>query len=79
MPTQHEMIQAILLDTAVYIQYDENTDPEGIRVNFCDDDHFIGIGEETGDSYQIKYSEVDLEKDTFYTLAKLDVLQYSSK
>jgi hypothetical protein len=74
-----ETIFAVMSDTAVYIPFSDDLDLEGIRVDFCDEDHFIGTGEETGESYHINYDEVNLETDTFYTLTKLDVSQYISK
>jgi len=48
--------------SAVYVQGDS----EGMRIVACMDDHFLAEGEETGEQYQIMYTDIDLENDMFY-------------
>jgi hypothetical protein len=57
-------VQALAENAAVYVQ----EDGEGMRILACvsEENHFLAEGEETGESYQIDYSEVDLENDMFY-------------
>ena len=45
---------------------------EAIRIECCDDDYFLGTGEETGEQYQINYEEVDLGKDLIYKLVLMN-------
>ena len=51
-------------EAAVYI----TESCEAIRIDNYDEDSFSGTGEETGESYTIAYSEVDLKNDMFYKL-----------
>lgn len=64
-----EKVKSILARTAVYVP----EDCEGIRIAYCDDEMFYGIGEETGEEYALEYEEVDLEKDMFYELKLVDI------
>ncbi len=63
-------VAAMAENAAVYVQ--ENG--EGMRILACvsEENHFLAEGEETGESYQIDYSEVDLETDMFYRFQLMD-------
>jgi hypothetical protein len=63
-------VQALAENAAVYVQ----EDGEGMRILACvsEENHFLAEGEETGESYQIDYSEVDLETDMFYRFQLMD-------
>ena len=63
-------VQALAENAAVYVQ----EDGEGMRILACvsEENHFLAEGEETGESYQIDYSEVDLESDMFYRFQLMD-------
>jgi hypothetical protein len=63
-------VQALAENAAVYVQ----EDGEGMRILACvsEENHFLAEGEETGESYQIDYSEVDLENDMFYRFVVMD-------
>lgn len=76
-----EKLIEIVGRSAVYVP----ADCEGIRIDYydtmgelaedMDEDElcFYGTGEETGEQYQISYSEIDLENDLFYELKLVDV------
>ena len=63
-------VQALAENAAVYVQ----EEGEGMRILACvsEENHFLAEGEETGESYQIDYSEVDLETDMFYRFQLMD-------
>lgn len=62
-------IKKLLEQTCVYVP----EDCEGIRVDYCKDEHFIGTGEETGEEYAVYYCDVDVENSLFYKLAQIDI------
>ncbi len=71
MSKEHLANVAALAENAdLYIQ----EEGEGMRIIACmsEEDHFLAEGEETGESYQIDYSEVDLETDMFYRFQLMD-------
>lgn len=71
MSKEHSANVAALAENAdLYIQ----EEGEGMRIIACmsEEDHFLAEGEETGESYQIHYSEVDLETDMFYRFVVMD-------
>ena len=75
MSKEHSANVAALAENAtIYIQYDKDEDLEGMRIIACmsEEDYFLAEGEETGESYQIHYSEVDLETDMFYRFVVMD-------
>jgi nitrogen fixation protein len=78
MQTDINVIRAVLADTSVYIPYND-TNEEPIKLDYCDEEYFIGTGEETCESYSVFYNDIDLERDTFYTLTKLDTSVYMPK
>ena len=57
-------IRSLIERTAVYVP----ADCEGIRIEYMEEDHFVGVGEETGCEYSVEYAEVDLENDLLYEL-----------
>ena len=63
-------VKALAEHAAVYVQ----PDSEGMRIVACvsEENHFLAEGEETGESYHIEYSEVDLAKDFFYRFQLMD-------
>ena len=63
-------VQALAENAAIYVQ----EEGEGMRILACvsEEDYFLAEGEETGESYQIYYSEVDLETDMFYRFVVMD-------
>ena len=63
-------VAALAENAAVYVQ----EEGEGMRIIACmsEEDHFLAEGEETGESYQIHYSEVNLETDMFYRFVVMD-------
>jgi len=63
-------VAALAENAAVYVQ----EEGEGMRILACisEEDYFLAEGEETGESYQIHYSEVDLETDMFYRFVVMD-------
>jgi hypothetical protein len=68
--TDIEKIQAMIETAYLYIPYDS----EALRINYVDTDAgtFHTTGEESGDSIVMTFSEVDLERDMFYSLKLLD-------
>ena len=63
-----ERVKKLLEQTTIYI----TSDCEAIRVLHCEDLCFTGIGEESGELYTIDYAVVDIEKDQFMGLVRLD-------
>ena len=63
-------VAALAENAAVYVQ----EEGEGMRILACvsEEDYFLAEGEETGESYQIHYSEVNLETDMFYRFVVMD-------
>ena len=63
-------VRALAEHAAAYVQSDE----EGMRIVACvsEENYFLAEGEETGESYHIEYSEVDLDKDFFYRFQLMD-------
>jgi len=61
-----DRIAQIASMAAVYVP----EDCEGIRIEAVDQEEqiFYGTGEETGESYQIEFDEVDIQHDMFYAL-----------
>ena len=57
-------VKSLAENAALYIP----EDCESMRIVACVEEHFLTEGEETGESYQIYFSEVDLENDIFYYL-----------
>lgn len=45
---------------------------ESMRIVACVEDHFLAEGETNGNSYQINFSEVNLENDVFYRFVPMD-------
>jgi hypothetical protein len=68
--TDIEKIQAMIDASYLYIPYDS----EALRINYVDTDAgtFHTTGEESGDDIVMTFSEVDLERDMFYSLKLLD-------
>jgi hypothetical protein len=56
--TAKQMIQ----EAAVYVPFD----CEGIRISYCEDEQFYGVGEESGAEYCIDYDEVNLDTALIY-------------
>jgi hypothetical protein len=69
--TDLEKIQAMIEAAYLYIPYDH----EALRINYVDTDAgtFHTTGEESGDDIVMTFSEVDLERDMFYSLKLLDL------
>jgi hypothetical protein len=65
-----EQIRRVVQMSAIYYSA---ADQEGIRIHYTNDADFVGEGEETGESYQIGFDEIDLDEDTFYMLVPVDV------
>jgi hypothetical protein len=65
-----EKIKAMIEAAYLYIPYDH----EALRIDYVDTDTgtFHTTGEESGDSIVMSFSEVDLERDMFYSLKLLD-------
>ena len=61
-------VQSLAENAALYIP--ENG--ESMRIVACVEEHFLAEGEENGESYQINFSEVDLETDIFYRFTSMD-------
>ena len=76
--TEHEQkVMEMVSQAAIYVPFN----CEGIRIDYWDtrDDleegvegAFYGTGEETGESYQILFAQVNLEEDTFYKLVAMN-------
>ena len=78
-----EQVKEIVSRAAVYVPFD----CEGIRIEYWDSEEeileiaqgeeyfgrFFGTGEESGESYSIDYTDVDLDKDLFYELKLIEV------
>lgn len=76
-----EKLIELVARSSIYVP----ADCEGIRIDYYDtlDDleadmdedelSFYGTGEETGESYQIAYVDIDLENDMFYELKLVDI------
>jgi len=63
-------IQDIVEKAYIYIPL--NCEAMVIMATIRDEGHFLGEGEETGESYQVYFSEVNLEEDLFYNLSLMD-------
>jgi len=65
-----DKVRAMIETAYLYIPYDS----EALRINYVDTDAgtFHTTGEESGDSIVMTFSEVDLERDMFYSLKLLD-------
>tara|TARA_R110002074_G_C12238031_1_gene638947 strand:+ start:202 stop:450 length:249 start_codon:yes stop_codon:yes gene_type:complete len=61
-------VKSLAENAALYIP----EDCESMRIVACVEEHFLTEGEETGESYQIYFSEVDLENDIFYRFTSMD-------
>jgi|TARA_B110000977_G_C10608810_1_gene311350 hypothetical protein len=63
-------VQVLAEHAAAYVQ----PDSEGMRITACvsEENYFLAEGEETGESYQIEYQEVDLARDFFYRFQLMD-------
>ncbi len=66
-------IKLVLEQTHLYIHRDME---ECVLVNYCEDESFTATGQDTGEEYQIAYSEVDLKNDMFYKLQLIDVTKF---
>ena len=62
-------VKTIMGNTTLYCQ----PDAEAIRVSYCEEDTFTGVGEESGEEYTFNYADVDLDDDMFYELTLIDV------
>jgi hypothetical protein len=58
----------MILNAAVYVE----PNCEGIRVLHCEDDYFVGEGEETGERYQVNYDDIDLHTALIYKLVLMN-------
>ena len=76
--TEHEQkVMSVVSQAAIYVP----ASCEGIRIDYWDTDEsedgyegsFFGTGEETGEQYQIAFSEVNFEEDMFYQLVLMEV------
>ena len=65
-----EQIRQVVQMSAIYYSA---ADQEGIRIHYTNETDFVGEGEETGESYQIEFDEIDLDEDTFYQLVPVDI------
>ena len=65
-----EQIRQVVQMSAIYYSA---SDQEGIRIHYTNETDFVGEGEETGESYQIEFDEIDLDEDTFYMLVPVDI------
>ena len=65
-----EQIRQVVQMSAIYYSA---SDQEGIRIHYTNETDFVGEGEETGESYQIEFDEIDLDEDTFYQLVPVDI------
>lgn len=59
-------VRELANECSVYVPFDD----EAVRILYADDDEecFYGEGEETGESYTIKYSEASATEDLWYKL-----------
>lgn len=60
--------KALIKRAAVYCP----VDGEPMNIVACEDTYFLGIGEETGENYNVEYSEVDVEHDCIYALVLIN-------
>lgn len=65
-----EQIRQVVLESLVYCSA---ADQESIRIDYTEEDHFVGVGEESGLEYTVGFDEIDLDTDTFYQLVAVDV------
>ena len=54
-------VRKIAEQSAIYVP----PSGEAIRITYCEDTQFFGDGEDTGQSYSVEYSQVDLSKCKF--------------
>jgi hypothetical protein len=66
--TTEMTVKEMLQEAAVYVHPDQ----EAVRVLYCEDEYFVGEGEETGESYQIEYTDVDPARDLIYKLVLIN-------
>lgn len=65
-----EQIRKVVLMSNVYCSA---KDMEGIRIDYTDEDHFIGTGEDSFDEVMVYFEDIDLDADTFYRLQPVDI------
>lgn len=65
-----EQIRRVVLESTVFCSA---RDQESIRIDYTEQDHFIGVGEESGQEYMVFFEDIDLDQDTFYKLVAVDV------
>lgn len=58
------IIRAKVEQAAIYVPLGG----ESIRISFCEEDAFHGIGEDSGDDYKVYYENVNLNQDLLYKL-----------
>ena len=77
MTEQERKVMELVSQAAIYVPFN----CEGIRIDYWDTDEtedgyegaFYGTGEESGEQYQVAFSEVNLQEDTFYKLVAMEV------
>jgi hypothetical protein len=65
-----EKVKQLANEATVYIP--EDCESIRIEASFSDEGYFCGIGEESGEGYQIEFTEVDLDNDMFYKLVLME-------
>jgi len=68
-----DTVKSIVEQSAIYIPF--NCEGTRIIATFGDDGYFLAEGEETGEQYEIQFSEVDLKNDMFYKLVLVDTAE----
>ena len=65
-----EQIRQVVLESLIYCSA---ADQESIRIEYTDEENFVGVGEESGQEYTVEFDEIDLDQDTFYKLVPVDI------
>ena len=65
-----QQIRSVVQRAAVYCPASNS---ESVRIDFTESNYFVGVGEETGEEVTVYFKDIDLEKDSFYELALIEV------
>lgn len=65
-----EKVRNVVQEASVYCS---SCDVESIRIDYVEEEYFVGVGEESDLEYKIYFKDVDLDKDTFYKLVAIQI------
>lgn len=69
-----EQVHQVVRISAIYSSHRPDSF-EDVRIDYTEEDSFVGTGEETGRLYRIYFEDIDLNQDSFQCLVPVDVSQ----